>query len=134
MKVPCPAIIKEHNFHMNGVEIHDQLKTSYEINHKSRFQYYLQVFFDLIDSVVVNAHVIYKNKVNSKMSLVNFKIILAKLLINQFYSWKRKITVEEPQLTVKLPQSLKEPDQITLSNLLKNVNVASTVSLMGKRM
>ena len=112
LKVPCPAIIKEYNSHMNGVDIHDQLKTSYEIDRKSRFQYYLRIFFDLMDSVVVNAHVIYKKKVNAKMSLLNFKIILVESLINRFSSRKRKITAEEPQLTVELPQPLKEPDHI----------------------
>ena len=63
-----------------------------------------------MDAVVVNAHVIYKNEVNAKISLVNFKIILAKSLINQFSSPKRKITAEESQLTIELPQPLKEPD------------------------
>ena len=117
---------------MNGVNIHDQLKTSYEIDRKSRFQYYLRIFFNLMDSVVVNTHVIDKKKVNAKMSLLNFKIILSESLINRFSSQKLKITAKEPQLTVELPQPLK--NQITLSNLLKNVNVASTVSLMRKRM
>ena len=112
LKVPCPAIIKEYNSHMNGVNNHDQLKTSYEIDRKSRFQYYLRIFFDLMDSVVVNAHVIYKKKVNAEMSLLIFKIILAESLINRFSSRKRKITVEEPQLIVELPQPLKEPDDI----------------------
>ena len=32
LKVPCLAIIKEYNSHMNGVDIHDQFKTSYEIH------------------------------------------------------------------------------------------------------
>ena len=84
---------------MNSVDIHDQLKTSYEIDRKSRFRFYLRILFDLMDSVVVNAHVIFKKKVNAKMSLLNFKIILAELLINQFSSRKRKITAEEPQPT-----------------------------------
>ena len=132
LKVPCPAINKEYNSHMNGVNIHDQSKTSYEIDRKSRFQYYLRIFFNLMDSVVVNTHVIDKKKVNAKMSLLNFKIILSESLINRFSSQKLKITAKEPQLTVELPQPLK--NQITLSNLLKNVNVASTVSLMRKRM
>ena len=82
LKVLCPAIIKEYNSHMNGVDIYDQLKTSYQIDHKSRFRYYLRIFFDLMDSVVVNTHVIYKKKVNAKMSLLNFKIILAESLTN----------------------------------------------------
>ena len=30
LKVPCPAIIKEYKSHINGVDIHNQLKTSYK--------------------------------------------------------------------------------------------------------
>ena len=65
-----------------------------------------------MDSVVVNARFIYKNKVNAKISLVNFKIILAESLTNQFSPRNRKITAEESQLTIELPQPLKEPDHI----------------------
>ena len=43
---------------------------------------------------------------------VQFKIILAELLINRFSSRKCKITAEEPQFTLELPQPLKELDHI----------------------
>ena len=82
------------------------------VDRKSRFRYYLRISFDLMDSVVVNAPVIYKKKVNAKMSLLNFKIILAELLINRFSSRKCKITAEESHFTVELPQPSKEPDHI----------------------
>ena len=82
LKVPYPAIIKWYNSHINGVNIHDQLKTSYEIDRKTRFQYYLRIFSDLLDSAVLNTHVIYKKKINAKVNLLNFKIILAESLIN----------------------------------------------------
>ena len=36
VNVLCPTIIKEYNSHMNGVDIHDQLTTIYEIYQKSR--------------------------------------------------------------------------------------------------
>ena len=102
LKVPCPGIIKEYNSDMNGVDMHDQLKTSNEIDRKSRFRYlhfsgisgirYLRFFFSLMDSVVVNAHVIYKKKID----LLSFKIILAESLINRFCYQKRKITAGNP--------------------------------------
>ena len=69
--------MKEYNSDMNGVDIHDQLKTSCVTDRKSRFRYYLRIFFDLIDSVAVNSYVLYKKKVNAKINLLNFKIILA---------------------------------------------------------
>ena len=53
-----------------------------------------------------------EKKVNAKMSILNFKIILAELLINRFPIRKCKITVDEPQITVELLQPLKEPDHI----------------------
>ena len=34
LKVPCPAIIKEFNSHMNNVDMHDQLKTTNKIDCK----------------------------------------------------------------------------------------------------
>ena len=112
LKVLRPALTKEYNSHMNVVFNHDQLKTSYETDRKSRFWYYPWIFFDLVDSVVDSVHVIYKKKFNAKMSLLNFKIILSESLINLFSSWKRKITAEEPQLTVELPPPWKELDHI----------------------
>ena len=48
LKVPCFVITKDYNSYMNGLDIHDQLKTSYEIDGKSRFRFYLQIFFDLM--------------------------------------------------------------------------------------
>ena len=108
----CPTITKEHNSHMNGVEIHDQLKSTYETDWKSKCD--LRVFFDLKDSVVVNAHIIYKTKVNARMRLFHFKVIFAKLLINRFSSRKQKFTSEKPQLALELPQTLKEAPHIIL--------------------
>ena len=112
MKFPCPAIIKDYSFHMNEVDIHDQLKCTNESDQKSRFWYYLRVFFGLMDSVIVNACIIYKNKVNEKMSIFHFKGILEESLTNRFSSQKQKFSSEEPQLTFELPQPLKEPAHI----------------------
>ena len=53
-----------------------------------------------------------KKKFNGKMSLLNFKIIVAESLVTRLSSRKCRITVKEPQLTVALPKPLKEPDHI----------------------
>ena len=44
LKLPCPAIIKDYNGHMNGVDIHDQLKTAYEMDRKSKFSLLFENF------------------------------------------------------------------------------------------
>lgn len=109
MEVLCPSIIKEYNSHMNWVDIHDQLKATNKTDWKSRFRYYLSVLFFNTNSDPVNAHIIYKKKVNAKMSLFHFKFILAEFLINKFFSQKRKFTSKEPQPALELPLALKEP-------------------------
>ena len=53
-----------------------------------------------------------KKKVNSKMSLLDFKVSLPESLIYKFSSRKRNFSAEQPQLAVVLPQSSKEPDHI----------------------
>ena len=70
---------------------------------KIEVQWYLRVFFDLKDWVVVNAYIIYKTKVNARMRLFHFKVIFAKLSINRFSSRKQKFTSEELQLVLELP-------------------------------
>ena len=67
-----------------------------------------------MDSVVVNAQVIYKKKVNAKINLLNFKIILAESSINWF-PFQKRITAEEFRLTVELPPPVKKPDH-TVTN------------------
>ena len=115
VNVLCPTIIKEYNSHMIRVDIHDQLTTIYEIYQKSRSQYYLRVFFHLMDSVVTNAYIIYKKKVNARLSLFHFKVILVESLISSFYSQKRKFTSGELQLALELIQALKEPAHVVHS-------------------
>ena len=48
LKLSCPAIIKKYDSHKNGVDIHDQLKTTYDNDWKSKFRYYLRAFFNLM--------------------------------------------------------------------------------------
>ena len=61
-----------------------------------------------MDSVLINSHVIYKKKVNTKISLLDFKVLHAEALINQFTSRKRKFAVEKPKLALELSLLMKE--------------------------
>ena len=42
--VTIPLAIQMYNCHMGGVDISNQLKTYYEVDHKSRYKYYLRLF------------------------------------------------------------------------------------------
>lgn len=133
VNVLCLTIIKEYNSHMNGVDIHDQLTTIYEIYQKSRSQYYLRVFFHLMDSVVTNAYIIYKKKVNARLSLFHFKVILVESLISSFNSQKRKFTSGELQLALQLTQALKEPAHVVqFTEKRRRLKIDITIFLCNK--
>ena len=53
---------------MTGVDIHDKMKTTYELDQKVTVWYHLRIFFDLMDSVAVKTHIIYKKELNGKVN------------------------------------------------------------------
>ena len=57
--VSCPAVVKQYNSYMGGVDIMDQKKATYQFNHRSKYKYYLRVVHDLIDIAINNAHIIF---------------------------------------------------------------------------
>ena len=52
IEVQRPAVVKAYNSNMGGVDIHDMLKTLYEIDHKSKKSYMRIVYFLLSVSLV----------------------------------------------------------------------------------
>ena len=48
---------------------------------ESSVTFYLCIFFDLMDIVCVNSYLIYNMKYNNKLSLLDYKIVVAKNLI-----------------------------------------------------
>ena len=61
-RIPCPTLVKSYNASMGGVDLLDQMKVYYHLERKSKFRFYLRIFFDMIDISVVNSLYIY-NKV-----------------------------------------------------------------------
>ena len=64
VKVTCPYVIQEYNQFMRGIDLSDQMKVTYEVDRRSKFRFYLSVFFDFLDIAVVNSKVVY-NKLES---------------------------------------------------------------------
>ena len=81
--VSCPNIIKLYNNAMRGVNIIDQEKTAYRLDRKNKYHFYLRMFFDLINGPLVNSHIVYI-KLGNDISLLNFKIFVAKALIDRY--------------------------------------------------
>ena len=85
IQVTVPNVIQHYNKHMGGVDLLDSLIGMYRINIKSK-KWYQKIFGHLIDLVLVNAWIIYKNKnkemKKSEKMLRNFKLKIAEDLCN----------------------------------------------------
>ena len=82
---------------MGSVDLSDQMKVSYEVDRRSKFPFYLRVFFDFLDIAVVNSKMVY-NKIESapSLSLLDFRYSIAQTMIRKFSSRKRVVPLSRP--------------------------------------
>ena len=92
--VPCLTSVKLYNSSMGGVDLMDQCTAGYCLDWKSSVRFYLPIFFDLMDILCVNSHLIYNIKHPNRLSLLDYKIVVTKNLIQYHQSQKRA----EPKL------------------------------------
>ena len=90
-KIPinCPNIVKLSNNGMDGVDIIDQKTAAYRLDRKSKFRFYLRIFFDLMDVALVNSYIAFQALGETNLNLLYFKIVVAKSLIGRYVSRKR---------------------------------------------
>ena len=88
-----PRDYQRYNSGMGGVDFFNQQTAAYKLDRKSSVgRYFLRLFFDLIDSSVVNSHAIWKVLSPKEIELLDFKIVLAKLLIGTYDSWNTLVS------------------------------------------
>jgi hypothetical protein len=63
--VPCPAVVKEYNSHMGGVDLFDMLMALYRVDHKSP-KWYRRVFLWALNLAVVNGWILYRRHMIQK--------------------------------------------------------------------
>ena len=81
INIPCPALIREYNANMGGVDKCDMLLALYRNTMKGT-KWYKRIFFHLMDLCVVNAWLLYKaSRPECKLQLIHFKLDVAKGLI-----------------------------------------------------
>ena len=61
--------------------IMDQGTAAYRLDRKSSVRFCLRVFFDLMDIAYVNSYIIYNMKHPNKLSLLDYKIVVTKNII-----------------------------------------------------
>ena len=67
---------------------------------------YYRIFFDLMDIACVNSYLIYNMKHPNKLSLLDYKIIVAKNLVQYHQGWKRAIPMSRPCKRKNQPESI----------------------------
>ena len=94
--VPCPKDVQFYNSSMGGSDLMAQRTAPYCLDRKSPVRFYLRIFFDLMDITCVNSYLIYSMKHPNKLSLLNYKIVFTKNLIQYHQCWKRAVPMSRP--------------------------------------
>ena len=102
--VPCPKIAKRYNSSMGEVNLINQRTSTYRLDRKSFVIFYLRIFFDLMDIAYVNGYLIYNIKHPNKFSLLDYKIVVTKKLIQYHQDWKRAIPMSIPTKRKNQPE------------------------------
>ena len=104
--VPCPKVIKLYNSGMGEVDLMDQHTAAYHLDRKLFVRFYLCIFFDLIDIICVSSYLIYNMKHTRKLSLLDYKIVVAKNLIQYHQGRKRAVPMSRPSKRKNQPESI----------------------------
>ena len=102
--VPCLKVVKLYNSGMSGVNIMDQGTATYHLDRKSSVRFYLRIFFDLMDIACVNSYLIYNMKHPNKLSLLYYKILVAKSQIQYHQGQKRAVPMSRPSKRKNQPE------------------------------
>ena len=101
--VPCPTVVKLYNSDMGGVDLLDQRTAVYCL---SSVRFYLRIFFDLMDIASVNSYLIYNVKHPNQSSLLDYKFVVAKNVIQYHQGRKRAVPMSRPSKRKNLPESI----------------------------
>ena len=82
--IDCPNMVKLYNSGMGRVDLVEQKTASYNLDRKSKFRFYLRIFFDLLDVAVVKSHIIFGMMFAESMSLLQFKISVARWFVGNY--------------------------------------------------
>ena len=84
----------------------DQRAAAYRQDRKSSVRFYLRIFFDLMDITCVNSYLIYNMKHPNKLSLLDYKIVVKKNLIQHHQGRKRAVPMSRPSKRKNQPESI----------------------------
>ena len=105
VKVTYPSVIQEYNQFIGVADLSDQMKVTYEVDRRSKFRFYLRVFFDFLDIAVVNSKIVYnKIELAPLLSSLEFRYSVAQAMIRIVFKQKKSCsaiqTIEEVKRSI----------------------------------
>ena len=104
--VPYPKVVKLYNSGMVGVDLTAQRTAAYRLDRKSSVRFFFRIFFDLMDIACANSYLTYNMKHPNKLSLLDYKIVVAKNLIQYHQGRKRAAPMSRPSKRENQPESI----------------------------
>ena len=89
---------------MGGFDCVDQRTAAYHLNRKSSVTFYLCIFFNLMDITCVNSYLIYNVKHPNRLSLLDYKIAVAKNLIQHHQGRKKALPMSRTSKKKNQPE------------------------------
>ena len=102
--VPCPKFFKLYNCGKCGVDLMDQHTAAYRLDGKSSVRFYLRIFFDLMDIACVNSYITYNMKHPNHLSLLYYKIFVAKKLVQYHQGRESIVPMSRPSKRKNQPE------------------------------
>ena len=104
--VPCSKVVKLYDSGMGRFNLMDQRTAAFPLDRKSSVRFYLRIFFDLMDIKCVNSYLIYNMKHLNKLSLLNYKSVVTKNLIQYHQGRKRAVSMTRSSNRTNQPESI----------------------------
>ena len=116
--IDVPDIISTYNHKMGGVDLADQLNSYYENGHRSRVKYYLRLFFDLINTCIVNSGIVF-NKIQQNHQLPIFQsLVFRRTIVRKLIGTYKGRIYATPTAPIKRRKSNEAlPSRIDLPHL-----------------
>ena len=96
VKVSCPVVFRAYNTYMEGVDLCDQMKVSYEVDQRNKVRFYLRVFFDFLGISIVNSKIVHdKTQSDTAVSSMDFRFSLVHWMIGNVSNRRRAIPTSQ---------------------------------------
>ena len=69
VRYPCPLSVHLYNKYMGGVDLADAMRRDYSTSRKSKYKWYMRLFWFLLDTCIVNAYILECESPNHKPPL-----------------------------------------------------------------